>query len=133
MNNKMIKLLTVVGGLLLMSPLAFAGSEPAPPPAELTDGRPVIKRVHLSIVPSPSVCNDGMGGLVVDGCIHGDLTIVGRCRGIIISEALEDYPLEEFGLVVTGANPEDITDIFEEGLEGRTLLEIGRASCRERV
>jgi hypothetical protein len=114
MNNKMIKLLAVVGGLLLMSPLAFAGSEPNPGDAR-EDLRPVINRVSLTLAPSSVTC----GGTGV-GCAYGDLMIVGKCKGVIISAMVSGVDLSLLGLTT----PNDITDITEEDLEGK-LLDIG--------
>jgi hypothetical protein len=119
MNNKMIKLLVAVAGLLLMSPLAFAGSEPAPPSANLVDGRPVINRVMLTLSPSSVTC----GGSGVD-CGFGDLMIVGKCKGVIISAMLENQNLIDLGLDFPN---EDITDIVEEGIEGRFFEGLGDA------
>jgi hypothetical protein len=116
MNNKMIKLLTVVGGLLLMSPFTFAGSEPAPPSANLVNGKPVINRVSLTLSPA-DIC----GGSAVD-CYFGDLMIVGKCKGIIISVMLQGYELSLIGLDVPS---EDINDITEEGIEGRFFEGLG--------
>lgn len=119
MNNKMIKLLAVVGGLLLMSPLAFAGSEPAPPSANLVNGKPVISRVMLTLSPSSVTCG-GSGA----GCGFGDLMIVGKCKGVIISAMLQDQDLIGLGLDFPN---EDITEIVEEGIEGRFFEGLGDA------
>jgi len=117
MNNKMIKLLTVAGALLLMSPLSFAGSEPAPPPEGAKNGRPVINRVMLTLSPAAITC----GGVAAD-CGFGDLTIVGRCRGLIISAMLKDRDLIDLGLDFPS---EDITEIVEDGIEGVFLGGLG--------
>ena len=86
MNKKMIKLLAVVGGLALMSSLAFAGSEPAPPSGEFVDGKPVIKKVMLSLAPAVGECGGGVLPLLElytgVNCILGDLKIAGTCEGI---------------------------------------------------
>ena len=116
MNNKMIKLLTVIVGMLLMSPLAFAASEPAPPSSLLVNGKPVINRVMLTLAPSSTSCVSG------DGCAYGDLMIVGKCKGVVISAMLQDYDLTIIGL---DAPSEDITDIVEEGIEGRFFEGLG--------
>ena len=122
MNNKMIKLLAVVGGLLLMSPLSFAGGFPNPGTG-LLDGRPVIKRVSLSIGPSSPECVDSTTGeLTGVGCVFADIMIVGRCKGIVIMAMLEGEPLEDLGMNI---NLHDITDIAEDTLEGRTLFGLG--------
>jgi len=122
MKNKMIKLLTAVGGLLLLTPLAFAGSEPNPG-VELVDGKPIIKRVRLSITPAVPACGGGYSGLSYTGvgCLFGDLTIVGKCKGVVVSAGLREFPLEALGL---DSENEDITDITKKGLRGR-VLELG--------
>jgi hypothetical protein len=115
MNNKMIKLLAVVGGLLLMSPFAFAGSEPTP--STINDLRPALKRISLTIVPAAVECGGN-----AESCVTGDITIIGKCRGINISVTLADEPLVRWGLEIT---TEDIRAITEEGLEGRELPLMG--------
>lgn len=119
MNNKIIKLLAAVAGLLFMSPLTFAGSEPAPPSANLVDGKPVINRVMLTLSPSSATC----GGSGID-CGFGDLMIAGKCKGVIINATLLDQNLIDLGLDFPS---EDITDIVEEGIEGRFFPGLGDA------
>jgi hypothetical protein len=128
-NNTMIKLLAVVGGLLLMSPLAFAGSEPAPPSNDYVDGTPVIKRAKLSIVPAVGVCGGGVSdelGIITNDtysgvdCIFGDLTIAGTCEGLPVIASVRGFPLAGFGLDIS---IEDITDITKEGLLGNVIEE----------
>ena len=115
MNNKMIKLLAVVGGLLIMSALAFAGTVPTP--STINDLRPALKRISLTIVPAAGECEGN-----AEGCIYGDITIIGMCRGINISATLPGEPLERWGL---DGETEDIRAITEEGLEGRELPLMG--------
>ena len=118
MNNKMIKLLTVIVGMLLMSPLSFAGSEPAPPPEGAKDGKPIINRVLLTLFPSPNICDGGAD------CGFGELLIVGRCKGEIISAELNELDLTDdaFGLDFPS---DDMTDILEEWLEGKFFGGLG--------
>lgn len=119
MNNTMIKLLAVAGALLLTGPLSFAGSEPAPG-AGTVDGTPVIKGARLSIAPAVGPCGGGFSPYTGVGCIFGDLTIAGTCEGLPVIAALRGFPLEILGLA-----DGDITDIVDEGLEGRLFVALG--------
>lgn len=123
MINAKTKLIVVAGALLLMCPPSFAGGEPAPG-AKLNDGTPIIKQVRLSIAPAVGIC--GGGGAPYSGvnCVFGDLTIAGTCEGLPVIAALRGFPLEALGL---DAENEDITEIVEEGLEGRLLTNLGLA------
>lgn len=123
MINVNAKLIAAAGLLMLICPPLFAGSEPAPG-TKLNDGTPVIKQVKLSIAPAVGLC--GGGDLPYSGvnCVSGDLTIAGVCEGLPVIAALRGFPLEALGL---DAANEDITEIVEDGLEGRLLINLGSA------